>query len=88
MPLTSSSGEKRISSEHHLQIYKPDGFKVPFVPGVCGFCIFGGIFLMGNAGGAALWRFGIVIGVCIVSLPLQNAAPSWNELPQKSFCAL
>ena len=59
-----------------LQIFKPDGFTVPFVPGVCGFCIFGGIFLMGNAGGAALWRFAIVIGVCIVSFYLLNPIPA------------
>ena len=54
-----------------LQKYTPEHFKTPLVPLSCTFCIFAGIFLIGSAGYEACYRFGIVIGVCLVrDLPL------------------
>ncbi|KAK9807298.1 hypothetical protein WJX73_009582 [Symbiochloris irregularis] len=48
--------------------YRPQGFKTPLVPLSCSFCIFAGIFLIGSAGYQACYRFGIVLGVCVVCL--------------------
>lgn len=60
----------------HLQVFKPEGFVTPLCPITCGFCIFGAIFLMASAGKDALWRFGIVIGVCIVTYLLYGVHAS------------
>lgn len=49
------------------QKFQPQHFKTPIVPVSCTFCIFAGIFLIGSAGYEACYRFGIVLGVCLVT---------------------
>ena len=49
-----------------LQKYTPEHFRTPLVPLSCTFCIFAAIFLIGSVGYQACYRFGIVLGVCVV----------------------
>ena len=57
-----------------VQEYRPQGFKTPLVPLTCSFCIFASIFLNGSAGYKAIYRFGIVLGVCLASAHLKMLA--------------
>ena len=67
-----------------LQQYRPQGFKTPLVPLSCTFCIFAAIFLIGSAGWEANYRFGIVLGVSLVSARL----PATNCIATGQRCSL
>ena len=59
-----AGGTVRRPAEHVAprgQVYSPPGFKIYGVPYVCGFAIFGAMFLIASLGPEAVWRFFIVL---------------------------